>query len=156
MSARLPPVSWSGEMKALHRKALRDLWRMRGQALAIALVIASGIAMLVMAQATLLSLRDTRDAFYRETRFSEVWVQAKRVPQTMLARLAEIPGVAEVEARLVTGAKLSLDGFAEPAEALVQSLPDDGTPRQNRLLLQSGRLPAPGKTDEVLVGTAFA
>ena len=73
-------------MKALHRKALRDLWRMRGQALAIALVIASGIAMLVMAQATLLSLRDTRDAFYREARFSEVWVQAKRVPQTMLAR----------------------------------------------------------------------
>ena len=59
-------------MKALHRKALRDLWRMRGQALAIALVIASGIAMLVMAQATLLSLRDTRDAFYREARFSEV------------------------------------------------------------------------------------
>lgn len=143
-------------MKALHRKALRDLWRMRGQALAIALVIASGIAMLVMAQATLLSLRDTRDAFYRETRFSEVWVQAKRVPQTMLARLAEIPGVAEVEARLVTGAKLSLDGFAEPAEALVQSLPDDGVPRQNRLLLQSGRLPAPGSTREVLIGTAFA
>ena len=81
MSARSRPVSWNGEMKALHRKALRDLWRMRGQALAIALVIASGIAMLVMAQATLLSLRDTRDAFYRETRFSEVWVQAKRVPQ---------------------------------------------------------------------------
>ena len=143
-------------MKALHRKALRDLWRMRGQALAIALVIASGIAMLVMAQATLLSLRDTRDAFYRETRFSEVWVQAKRVPQTMLARLAEIPGIAEVEARLVTGAKLSLDGFAEPAEARVQSLPDDGIPRQNRLLLQSGRLPAPGTTREIVIGTAFA
>ena len=143
-------------MKALHRKALRDLWRMRGQALAIALVIASGIAMLVMAQATLLSLRDTRDAFYREARFSEVWVQAKRVPQTMLARLAEIPGVAEVEARLVTGAKLSLEGFAEPAEARVQSLPDDGIPRQNRLFLQSGRLPAPGTTREIVIGTAFA
>ena len=143
-------------MKALHRKALRDLWRMRGQALAIALVIASGIAMLVVAQATLLSLRDTRDAFYREARFSEVWVQAKRVPQTMLARLAEIPGVAEVEARLVTGAKLSLEGFAEPAEARVQSLPDDGIPRQNRLFLQSGRLPAPGTTREIVIGTVFA
>ena len=32
-------------LKAIHRKALRDLWHMRGQALAIALVIASGIAM---------------------------------------------------------------------------------------------------------------
>lgn len=78
-------------MKALHRKALRDLWRMRGQALAIALVIASGIAMLVMAQATLLSLRDTRDAFYREARFSEVWVQAKRVPQRGSPRFPALP-----------------------------------------------------------------
>ena len=39
-------------LKAIHRKALRDLWHMRGQALAIALVIASGIAMLVMSAAT--------------------------------------------------------------------------------------------------------
>ena len=46
-------------MRALHIKALRDLWLMRGQALAIALVIASGIAMLVMSQATIDSLRST-------------------------------------------------------------------------------------------------
>ena len=30
-------------VKAIHRKALRDLWHMRGQALAIALVIASAL-----------------------------------------------------------------------------------------------------------------
>lgn len=52
-------------MKALGRKALRDLWLMRGQALAIALVIASGIAMLVMSQATLDSLRNTSATLYQ-------------------------------------------------------------------------------------------
>ena len=52
-------------MQAIHRKALRDLWLMRGQALAIALVIASGIAMLVMSQSTLESLRDTRVLLYQ-------------------------------------------------------------------------------------------
>ena len=53
-------------MKAIHRKALRDLWLMRGQAVAIALVIASGIAMLVMSQATLESLRQKRAKLYAD------------------------------------------------------------------------------------------
>jgi putative ABC transport system permease protein len=35
-------------MRALHRKLLRDLWRLRGQVLAIGLVMASGVGVLVM------------------------------------------------------------------------------------------------------------
>ncbi|RRD64228.1 FtsX-like permease family protein [Comamonadaceae bacterium OH2310_COT-174] len=142
-------------MKALHQKALRDLWRMRGQALAIALVIASGIAMLVMSQATLESLRSTRAQIYQESRFPDIWVQLKRAPQSLARQLAEIPGVAEVETRLAAGAKLEVPGFGEPAQALAQSLPDDGRqPRQNRLYLRAGRLPS--AADEVLIGEAFA
>ena len=57
-------------VSALTRKALRDLWLMRGQALAIALVIAAGIAMLVMSQSTLDSLRTTRDMLYAQQRFA--------------------------------------------------------------------------------------
>ncbi|MDO4776603.1 MAG: FtsX-like permease family protein [Cardiobacteriaceae bacterium] len=143
-------------MTSLTRKALRDLWLMRGQALAIALVIASGIAMLVMSQATLESLRDTRARLYQESRFSHVWAQVKRAPQSVLTRLADIPGVAEAEARLVTGAKLEIPGFDEPVQALVQSLPETGETRQNRLFLRSGRLPAPGATHEILIGETFA
>lgn len=143
-------------MTSLTRKALRDLWLMRGQALAIALVIASGIAMLVMSQATLESLRDTRERLYQESRFSQVWAQVKRAPRSILVRIADIPGVAEAEARLITGAKLEVPGFAEPVQALVQSLPEGRETRQNRLFLRSGRLPAPGTTHEILVGEAFA
>ena len=84
-------------MKALHRKALRDLWLMRGQALAIALVIASGIAMLVMSQATLDSLRNTAAQLYLDDRFSDVWSQLKRAPNSVADRSRELPGVAEVE-----------------------------------------------------------
>ena len=61
-------------MKAIHRKALRDLWHMRGQALAIALVIASGHChAVVMSQATLESLRETRARLYSDYRLSHVW-----------------------------------------------------------------------------------
>jgi putative ABC transport system permease protein len=35
-------------MRALDRKLFRDLWHMKGQALAIAMVLASGVATYVM------------------------------------------------------------------------------------------------------------
>jgi len=143
-------------MKALHRKALRDLWHMRGQALAIAMVIASGIAMLVMSAATLDSLQDTRDRLYRDYRFSDVWAQVKRAPEALAQRVAELPGVNEVETRLIAGAKIELPGFHEPIEAVVQSLPDQSEPAQNRLYLRSGRMLAPFADDEVLVSESFA
>ena len=143
-------------MKALHRKALRDLWHMRGQALAIAMVIASGIAMLVMSAATLDSLQDTRDRLYRDYRFSDVWAQVKRAPEALAQRVAELPGVNEVETRLIAGAKVELPGFHEPIEAVVQSLPDQSEPAQNRLYLRSGRMLEPFADDEVLVSESFA
>ena len=143
-------------MKAIHRKALRDLWLMRGQAVAIALVIASGIAMLVMSQATLESLRDTRARLYSDYRFSALWASVKRAPEHVAARIAALPGVAEVETRVAAGGKLQVPGFGEPVEALVQSLPDSGQPLQNKLYLRAGRMLAPFATGEVLVSDAFA
>ncbi len=143
-------------IKALHRKALRDLWHMRGQAMAIAMVIASGIAMLVMSAATLASLQDTRDRLYRDYRFSHLWAQVKRAPEAIAHRVAELPGVNEVETRLIASAKVELPGFGEPIEAVVQSLPDQGEPAQNRLYLRSGRMLAPYADDEVLVSESFA
>ena len=143
-------------MRAVHRKALRDLWHLRGQALAIAAVIAAGIAMLVMSAATLLSLQETRDRLYQDYRFSDVWANVKRAPEALAERVAELPGVAEVETRLTTGAKIELTGYQEPIEAIVQSLPNQGEPQQNRLYLRAGRMLSPWAHDEVLVSEAFA
>ena len=137
-------------MATLNRKALRDLWHLRGQALAIALIIATGVALLIMAQATLISLQHTQTALYAEQRFSDIWVNLKRAPNALLLRLADIPGVAEVEGRTVSSGKLLLDHFDEPVQALVQSLPT----RQNLLFVRAGRLPQ--HADEILISDAFA
>ncbi len=137
-------------MKTLNRKALRDLWHMRGQMLAIALVIATGVAVLVMSQATLLSLKKTQNQLYTEQRFSQLWVTVKRAPLTMLKRIAHVPGVEEVEGRLITGAKLTVRNFDEPVTALIQSLPQ----QQNKLFLRSGRLPE--TSHEILLNETFA
>ncbi|WP_236786473.1 ABC transporter permease [Allochromatium tepidum] len=53
-------------MSTLDRKLRRELWSLRGQVLAIAVVIAGGVSTLLMSLATLDSLTLTRDAFYRD------------------------------------------------------------------------------------------
>jgi putative ABC transport system permease protein len=51
-------------MTALNRKLLRDLLRMKGQAFAIAMVVAAGVAMYVMYQSNFESLRETQRSYY--------------------------------------------------------------------------------------------
>lgn len=144
-------------MTALQRKAARDLWHLRGQALAIAFVIAGGIATLVMAQSTYQSLEGTRARFYADYALADVWASAKRAPNTLAARLAAIAGVQTVETRLAAAATLSVAGFGEPVRAQVLSLPKfGGQPLLNRLYLRSGRLPDPEAARETLVSEAFA
>ena len=47
----------------LDRKLIRDLTRMKGQAVAVSLVMACGLAMLVMARSLIHSLETTRQAY---------------------------------------------------------------------------------------------
>jgi len=138
-------------------KAWRDLAHLRGQSLAIALVIASGVAMLVMAQSTYHSLEGTRARFYADYAFADVWAGAKRAPEALAARLADIPGVQTVETRVAAPATLVLADFADPVRAQVLSLPEDGrAPQLNRLHLRRGRLPLAQGRDEAVVSEAFA
>ena len=51
-------------ISALNRKLLRDLLAMKGQALAIAMVVAAGVAMYVMYLSNFASLQGTRAAYY--------------------------------------------------------------------------------------------
>jgi putative ABC transport system permease protein len=143
-------------VSALDRKLLRDLWQMRGQVLAIAAVIMGGVATLVMALSTYDSLLTTRDRFYRDYAFAQVFASLKRAPESLAGRLADIPGVEKLETRVVTVAKLEVPGFADPVVGMISSLPDNGSPRLNRLHLQRGRLPAPYSENEVVVSDTFA
>jgi putative ABC transport system permease protein len=143
-------------MKALDKKLLRDLWYMKGQALAIVLVIVSGVSTFVMFLSVMDSLNRTRDRFYAEYRFAEVFAPLKRAPEELKERVRELPGVASVETRVDADVKLDIPGFDEPVTAHLVSLPDYGAPLLNRLYLRQGRLPEPGRDNEVVVSEAFA
>ena len=143
-------------MRALNRKLLRDLWHMRGQALAIAAVIMGGVATLVMSLSTYDSLVTTRDRFYREFRFADVFINLKRAPEPVAERLRAIPGVAHLETRVVAGVKLEVAGFTDPITGLLLSVPDNGEPQLNHLFLRRGRWVQPYSTDEAVLSDTFA
>ncbi len=140
----------------LDRKLLRDLNRMKGQTIAVALVMACGLAMMIMARSLIHSLETTRQEYYEANRFADVFVHLKRAPNSLAARVAEIPGVAAVQAGIAVLATLDLQGLDEPASGQVRSLPDFDLPELNRLCLRAGSWLAPGSRGEVLVSEAFA
>lgn len=140
----------------LDRKLLRDLRRLKGQAAAVALVMACGLAMMIMARSLIHSLNTARDSYYQQHRFASVFASLKRAPNHVAERLATVPGVAAVQADLAVPVTLDLPGVDEPASGVVRSLPDFGEPVLNRLFLRRGRWLPPGSRGEILVGEAFA
>ena len=143
----------------IYRKALRDLWQLRSQALAIVGVVMAGIAMLTMLQIAFHSLLASRDHLFSAAQgnLPDVWVSLKRAPEAVARQVAALPGVAQVQTRIMASGKLALAGVDEPLQTQLVSLPDDGRqPVQNRLFLQAGRRPAPWSRDEVVISEAFA
>ncbi len=141
---------------ALNRKLTRDIWHMRGQILAVAIVIASGVAMLVMSLGTMQSLDETARAYYERYGFAQVFATVKRAPERLARKIGKIPGVQAVETRIFEFAILDIAGFEEPLLGSIVSIPEQGEPLLNRLALRAGRLVAPGRPDEVVISEPFA
>ena len=150
------PRSPGRPMRMLDRKLLRDLRRMWAQALAIALVMASGVATFVLASGAYHSLDETRAAYYLRYRFADVFAEVRRAPKSIVEQIETIPGVAAAEPRITQLALLDVEGLAEPATGRAVSVPDLAAPRLNLLHLREGRLPERERTDEVTVNEAFA
>ncbi|MGA4579873.1 ABC transporter permease [Limisphaera sp. VF-2] len=143
-------------MSLLDLKLWRDLQRMKGQTLAVALVMGCGLAMLIMTRSLIHSLETTRQTYYRTHRFADVFVQLKRAPRSLVPRLAAIPGVAAVQPGIAVQVTVDLPGLDEPASGLVRSVPEDGPMELNRLFIRRGRELQPGRRGELLVSEAFA
>lgn len=144
-------------MSLLDRKALRDVWALRGQVVTIALLIGAGVAVLVMSVSTFLSLRGAQRSYYAESHFAEVYAELERAPRTLLAQIATIPGVAAAEGRVSGAARVDWPSAEVPVAGRVLSLPSGvDLPALNRLRLLAGRLPEPTRSDEAVIHAAFA
>jgi len=122
----------------LDRKLLRDLRRMWAQALAITLVMASGVATFVLASGAYHSLDETRAAYYLRYRFADVFAEVRRAPKSVVEQILALPGVAAAEPRITHLALLDVEGLAEPATGRAVSVPDLVPAHLNLLHLRLG------------------
>jgi len=143
-------------LSALTKKMLRDLWGMKGQALAIAVVLAGGVGTFVMSRSVFDSLVRTQATFYGDYQFSDVFVNLKRAPQGIESRLADIPGVQQVETRVIAQANVQVEGYTQPITATIVSHPDNGQPMLNQLHIKEGGLASSIRDNEVVISEAFA
>lgn len=143
-------------MSALNLKLVRDLWRMRGQALAIAVVLAAASATFILSMGVHRSLFETREVYYSQNSFGDVFASMTRAPRSVVARVAEIEGVQQAEGSIVQYAILDYPDRTDAVRALLQSVDEYGRNRLNLVTLKSGRMPAPGHPGEAVVDEAFA
>jgi putative ABC transport system permease protein len=141
---------------ALNRKLIRDLLHLRGQVIAVALVVACGIATYVTMRSSYESLVVSRGVYYEAYRFAAVFAQLKRAPESLAAEIRNLPGVATAQTRVVVEVTLDVPGLDEPATGRLVSIPEQRTPILNDIYLRQGRYVEPGRRDEVLVSEAFA
>ncbi len=143
-------------MRPLDKKLMRDLASMKGQMIAVGMVMVCGLAVMIMARSLILSLETTRNEYYTEHRLADVFCELTRAPNSLRDQIGEISGVMTVETRIQGGLVLDIPGMAKPADGLVLSLPDDREQKLHLLYLRTGRLPEKFSTNEVVVNESFA
>jgi putative ABC transport system permease protein len=141
---------------ALDRKLARDLWGIKGQALAIALVVGAGISIYVSMLSTFDALDLTLRTYYDRYRFADVFASLKRAPLSVAETIADIPGVSQVDTRVVVDVTLDVPGLSEPAVGRLISVPAPQRPALCDIFLRDGRYLDALRPDEVLASEAFA
>ncbi|MFN5883026.1 MAG: ABC transporter permease, partial [Burkholderiales bacterium] len=128
----------------LQRKMLRDLRRMGPQAITIALVIASAVAGFIACLSAVDALERSRERFYREARFGDVFVSLVRAPRSLLPRILELDGIAQAEAGIERVVRIDLSGRVDPLSGRLIGLSPAARAGQslNQVLLRQGHWPA--------------
>ena len=90
----------------LDRKLLRDLAKMKGQVFAVSLVMACGLAMMIMTRSLIMTLETTRATYYQRYAMADIFGTLKRAPLSVADQLATLPGVATVETRVAVDVTL--------------------------------------------------
>ena len=127
-------------MKALDRKLLRDLRLMWSQALTIALVVASSVAGFITTFSAYDALSWSRDLYYADARFADVFATLKRAPLSLERQFETIPGAAHVETSLTELVPITIPNVADPIIGRLIGLDARSPQRLNKVHLRSGRM----------------
>lgn len=143
-------------MKTTSRLLLADVTTMWRQGLAISLLLSCGVATWIMTTSTMRSMLVSREHYYRDYHFADLFLEVTRAPEALANRLQDIPGVARVETRVVRHVILDLPTMPEPASCRLVSLGEDPAKSLNGVYLRRGRFPGKYSETEVVASELFA
>lgn len=145
-------------MKTLDKKLLRDLSLMWSQALTIALVVASGVAGFITSFSAYDALSWSRDLYYADARFADVFATLKRAPLSLEPQLQAMAGAAHVETSHAQVVPISIANVVDPIVGLLLGMDPLVPQRLNTISLRSGRMMGQRSNGamEVLVSEGFA
>ncbi len=143
-------------LSTLDKKLLRDLWRIKGQALAVILVIAAGIALQVMSHGMMRSLEETMRAYYERYRFADIYAPVKRAPAHVVSEIQALDGVSDAIGRITGGGLIELPEAETPVSAKIVSFDPDTFSPINGIYLAEGRMIDPTRRNEILLLRPFA
>src|SRR5262249_57625248 len=103
-----------GRVSGLDRKLGRELRGAWARLLAIASIIAAGVAVQVALRSAYTNLRDSQERYYSDCRMADFSIELKKAPVADLACLEQIPGVAEIRPRLQFSVTVDLDRVPGP------------------------------------------
>ncbi|MFZ6711876.1 ABC transporter permease [Undibacterium sp. TC9W] len=145
-------------MKTLNKKLLRGITLMWSQALTIALVVASAVAGFITSFSAYDALSWSRDLYYADSRFADVFATLKRAPLTLERQLQEIVGAAHVETSQAQVVPVNIPNVVDPIVGLLLGMDPLLPQRLNKVNLRLGRMIATRHTGamEALVSEGFA
>ena len=149
-------MRWPSFIPPLTRKLMRQIWQVRGQALAITGVITAGITVFIMMNGALLSLSNTRDAYFDRYRFPDMFAPVKRAPITILEDIRSLDDVQAVEDRITGAVLVNLGDQRAAISGKLFSVPEGRRPRVSDLVLVKGNWVSQSRPDDVIVLRDFA
>lgn len=144
-------------MRALHHKLVRDLRGTSRTLLSVVVIMAIGTGSFIGLGSAHRILGRSQRAYYRDYRFADFWIDVKKAPLSAVERLAELPGVASIEPRIVFGVILDLPNQPRPIGGRLVSTPVRAFADSiNGLCLVRGSGFSDDRDEEVILSEPFA
>lgn len=143
-------------MSVLDRKLGRELHAMRGRLLAIASILAIGVACYVALGTAYRNLSVSQMRYYAQCRMADFTIELKKIPLAEIAALADLPGMVELRARIRFFATVDLPRQSGIINGLIASLPDQRTRVIDDIVLARGSYFTDRRANEVIVNDSFA
>ncbi len=141
--------------KILFKKTLRDMKISWAQSLALAVIIALGIAGLVSMAGAYRDLSSSYNYAYDTLHFADVDFSLQAAPSGIVEKIAHLDGVSAVTGRIIMDTGFDLPS-GEPIRARCIGLPTQHQPAVDSLYIREGRYLQPGDKNAVLLESHFA